>query len=886
MNKPLLLLSLALLSLNSFSQKLLWVKGMGGTNLEESMHSAVDEAGNVYHAARFRGNADFDPGPGTFFLNAAGQADMAITKLDANGNFVWAKRIGGNGFVTPFSMVPDKQGHVYISGSFHGTIDFDPGAGTYNLSTTGDYSIFILKLGSTGSFLHAAAIIPGGEGSGISITLDHRANVHVTGYFNGSADFDPGPGVHKLSSVISTRFDIFILKLDSALNFKWAKTMGGNLDDNGLTIATDSSSNVIIGGLFRELADFDPGPVAYKLTTGGTTDAFVAKLDSSGNFVWAKQIGGSGEENIYSLAVDATGNIFLSGHFKDTSDMDPGPGNYNLHTRPGDWDVFFSSLDPAGNFRWAGKLGGEVYYDAIYDVHVDKGGNMYVAGYFGDRADFDPGPDSSIITAGVHYFNLYILKLNPSGNYIWARSICPSGSHTGFTILSEDATGNIYLSSNFSNTTTFFPGSDDSLRLVSSGATDVFVLKFCPGAELYGNISGPAKICAGASAHYSVTPHAAATAYKWIVPPGSIIHSGQNTPSIHVTFGSLSGKVSVAASDSCAFGGYKSLYVKLDPLPIVGATALPSKVICKGTAVTLNGTGAAIYMWSGGVNNGIAFMPDSTTTFTVSGTDINGCKNSAQLHLKVNPLPVVSATVSPGNHICAGEEITLHGSGADTFAWAGGSANGIPFVPAASANYLLTGTDANGCKDTAVISVTVKPLPAFTVQPHDLLVITGSVAQFVAKVDAAAKFQWQMDAGSGFKDLIAGPGFAGVNGDTLTLSSSMAVVLEGRTFRCISTLDGCSSISNIAVLMVKNADELLADDDFIIYPNPAVEFIKINTGLSYRGKSYSLVDATGRVVLKGRLTNATITLELVNIAAGLYSIRIEGLKKAVKVLKL
>jgi len=141
--------------------------------------------------------------------------------------------------------------------------------------------------------------------------------------------------------------DIFVSKLDSSGNFVWAKNMGGLIYDYGYGIAVDSSDNVYTTGLFGETADFDPGTGTADLTSAGGDDIFVSKLDSSGNFVWAKRMGGTDYDRGYGVAVDSSGNVYTTGDFLGTADFDPGAGTANL-TSAGLADIFVSKLGNDG----------------------------------------------------------------------------------------------------------------------------------------------------------------------------------------------------------------------------------------------------------------------------------------------------------------------------------------------------------------------------------------------------------------------------------------------------------------------------------------------------------------------------------------------------------
>jgi len=179
-----------------------------------------------------------------------------------------------------------------------------------------------------------------------SVVVDALGNVYTTGYFQGTVDFDPGVGSSLLVS--AGLYDIFISKLDASGNFVWAKRMGGLSSSSGSAITIDDWNNVYTIGYFRETVDFDPGIGVANLTSNGIGDIFISKLDASGNFVWAKEMGGAIEDYGNSIAVDASGNIYTTGSFTDTVDFDPGVGTTNFYSAGGWKDVFIQKLSQVG----------------------------------------------------------------------------------------------------------------------------------------------------------------------------------------------------------------------------------------------------------------------------------------------------------------------------------------------------------------------------------------------------------------------------------------------------------------------------------------------------------------------------------------------------------
>lgn len=187
---------------------------------------------------------------------------------------------------------------------------------------------------------------------GQGVSVDTYGNVYSTGWFNGTADFDPGPGTFNLLNAGVLGADIFISKLDSNGDFVWAKSMGGTFSDSGYGIAIDTSGNVYTTGSFGGTADFDPGTGVLDLVSSGGTDIFISKLNNSGDFVWAKALGAGFDDYGYDISVDSSGNVYTTGFFRGTVDFDPGDmGIFNL-TSAGFEDIFISKLAGSDKFPW------------------------------------------------------------------------------------------------------------------------------------------------------------------------------------------------------------------------------------------------------------------------------------------------------------------------------------------------------------------------------------------------------------------------------------------------------------------------------------------------------------------------------------------------------
>ena len=468
-----------------------WAKQMGdGGDWDHVFSVVTDAAGNVFTTGQFDGTVDFDPGPGTYYLTSW-SVDMFISKLDPNGNLVWVKQMGdpnGVHFIGGYSMALDASGNVYTTGLFEGTIDFDPGAATYYLTsasgpTGGD--MFVSKLDAAGNFVWVKQM--GGNTAqdicvGTSIALDASGNIYTKGDFKGVIDFDPGTGTSILNSLGLT--NIFVSKLDASGNFVWAKQIGGNVSQyvyaqGGKTIALDALGNVYFVGEFKGTVDFDPGPGVYNLTSAfplnwWAEDVYVSKLDPNGNFVWAKQMAGtvnvSGSWGT-GIALDDSANVYTTGSIDGTVDFDPGPCIYNLST-PNIVGIFISKLDVNGNFVWAKQMG-EQNGSFGEGISLDAVGNVYTTGSFWGLADFDPGPGTHYLTA--NFEDAFISKLNPDGNFIWARQMpgINNVSRSYGSSIALDPSANIYTVGQFMDTVDFDPDIT-SYNLTAVGTFDNF----------------------------------------------------------------------------------------------------------------------------------------------------------------------------------------------------------------------------------------------------------------------------------------------------------------------------------------------------------------------------------------------------------------------------
>ncbi|NUQ23123.1 MAG: SBBP repeat-containing protein [Saprospiraceae bacterium] len=446
-----------------------WVSAFVGNFSSTAFDMRADQAGNTYVTGNFTSTVDFDPGPGVLNITSNGMTDVYVAKLDASGSLQWIRQIGGTNSESGYGIFVDAGGFVYVVGHFTGTVDFDPGLGIFNMTTTGQ-DVFVQKMDNAGNFVWAKQIGGAATVSIISetIVVDGSGNIYIGGDYNGTTDFDPGPGVFSLTGSNS-----FVCKLDGSGGLVWVKEFdsGGSIAKKCHALTLDPSGNIYATGYFSVPVDFDPGAAVFTLTPVGIEDVFICKLDNAGNFIYALQIAGPQGEEARAIAADAAGNINITGHFVGTMDCDPGAGVFNLiASNP---SPFIAKYNPSGSLIWA-KSYNSTNTSFGHSIVLDAQGNILTTGRFSGSIDFDPGVGIYNITA-IGILDGFIAKLGPNGDFMWAKALHSTQAALGNAI-ALDGQNNVYTAGNFRGTTDFDPGTP-VLNIISGSSVSAYVHK-------------------------------------------------------------------------------------------------------------------------------------------------------------------------------------------------------------------------------------------------------------------------------------------------------------------------------------------------------------------------------------------------------------------------
>ncbi|MCC6701375.1 MAG: SBBP repeat-containing protein [Fluviicola sp.] len=573
--------------------------------------------------------------------------------------FDWAKSQGGTSSDIALDVVTDAAGNVYTVGYFSGTVDFDPSGVTQNLVSAGAQDIFVSKLNATGALVWVLRFGAANNDVANGIALDPSGNILITGWFNSIVDFDPGAGVVTLNNTSGS--DIYVLKLTTNGNFVWVKQFGGNVENQvGNKITTDAAGNVYSTGQSKAVIDFDPGPGTANLGVAGTSPSFyVSKLDVNGNYVWAKVMGTSGSLAYgLDIEVSSVGEVYSCGYFGGTIDFDPGVGTYSQTSSTN--NGFVHKLDANGNFVWAKTVGGSS--NNSFNSIVLAQDKIFVAGYFANTGDFDPGTSVVNMTADGGA-DVLVESFDFNGNYVWVKKLGGTAEDWAYSI-STDGLGGIYTTGFFTASGDFDPGAG-AATLSAVGLRDVFISKL----DVYGNYHWAQQI--GGTA----------------IDQGFGIHVGP-TGSVHTTgyYGATGDFDHTAGVSTLTNAGSNDVFTQkmsqcLTPPAPVNTTA-NMQTICTNSNIALSVSGFGTIGWytdpTGGtyIGGGSTYTtPNLTATTTYYVQDsVCGPSSRTPITVTVNALPTTPTITAGGpTSICAGGSVTLTSTAGTSYLWSTGA---------------------------------------------------------------------------------------------------------------------------------------------------------------------------------------------------------------------
>ncbi len=641
---------------------------------------------------------------------------------------------------------------------------------------------------------------------GQSVVTDHQGNVYATGSFRGQVDVDPGPDTFFLTST-PDQPAVYVIKLTRFRQLVWAKALGAG---TGLEITLDHDGYVDVAGSFIGSSDFDPGPGTKTLTSHGDDDIFIAQLSGDGVFQWAVGFGGPEKDHVSSMAIDTGNNIYTTGYFRDTMDINPGipvqlmtsagetdafiqklshagvhqwshqfgdswfdngaavcvsttghiiltgdfygivdfdPGS-GVHTLIADdsLDVFVCALTGAGSYLWAKKFGGVDDVIAT-DAILDQQDNLLITGYFKNTADFNPAVLEHTFLTSLGGTDIFLNKLDPNGNFIWVKQLGGPGPSDRTAAIALDDEQNIYLAGNFLGVCDVDPG-PEVYNLISPTSIDMFLLKLdATGHFLSAHpLGGPSDDFAN-----DVVADNDQRAYV----TGSFIDSADFSP----------GRDAVILP---SHGGQDAFVVRLNFLPYISDLRGPVSP-CAGQQATysINAENVTQFTWTfpsnwtviGGSNNDTVRVLTNGAggMITVSATGENGM--TFPLSLSVHPVFTPGLSNLTGTFIsCPGEVKTYHvqSTNLDSISWSfpagwqiiGNAHSDSVKVKVGLTNGILTVSGSNACGETSLQqNLFAKSLPVISNLIGDMTPCVGYTLTYRAQQSGVQHYDWTFPAG-------------------------------------------------------------------------------------------------------------------------------------------
>lgn len=460
-----------------FSQTTEWVQSFGGPNSDKGISIDADTMGNIYISGFFNGEITF--GSTTLYSNSSSNKDMFLAKIDSSGNVVWAMSGGGGPFDDrALGMHVDKAGFIYLTGTFWGNITFAGVTATGN----GYDSSLLTKIDSDGNCVWARSFGASSSGGGCpypiydgddhsyDVKVDDAGYIYVTGFWsNYDAQFDN----FTLTNPDWANCEPagYVGKLDPNGNFIWVDQFDGIYDQRGSRdnrIAIDHFSNVYVTGGFENTGVYGP----FNLNTNGEWDVFVFKMDSAGNWIWARNIGSNKSDRGNGIAIDDCDNIYINGEYRNPMHIDGAYASDGTDTldHKKKRDGFVAKITTNGDWVWAKRVRSSKV-DKFYQMSVDANEQVFVGGSAGDSLKFN---SNITLSMGDTSINAFIAQIDGSGNsdWVWAKMAGGLTENDRMNDVCQNGENHIYAIGFYEQTANF-----DGTTFTSSGKKDVFVWK-------------------------------------------------------------------------------------------------------------------------------------------------------------------------------------------------------------------------------------------------------------------------------------------------------------------------------------------------------------------------------------------------------------------------
>jgi hypothetical protein len=734
--------------------------------------------------------------PGRYVLKGHHQVGFHVAKYNASKPLVidpvlsYSTYLGGDDFDRGQGIAVDAAGNAYVTGTTTST-NF-PTAGPLQAALNGLSDAFVTKLNATGSAVVYSTYLGGsGVDGALALAVDSAGNAYITG-LTDSTDF---PTRNPIQAATGGSFDAFVTKLNATGNaLIYSTYLGGSDFEQGFAIALDSGNNAYVTG--RTQSTNFPTALPVQATLGGSSDAFIAKLNAAGNtLVYSTYLGGADFDEGHGIAVDSAGNAYVTGTTQSTNFPTALPVQAAFG---GASDAFVTKLNAAGNALVYSTYLGGASFDEGHGIAVDSAGNAYVAGATSSTNFPTANPFQASLAGGGDAF---VSKLNAAGNALVYSTYLGGSARDDAYGITADSAGNVYVAGRTASSN--FPMARPIQATFNGGRFDAFVTKLnaLGNALVYSSYLGGS----GSDTGLGITVDTSGNAY--------------------VTGGTDSTDFLTAGPVQASFqGGSENAFVAK-----IGEAVCPSGLgirgsvdsFCEGTSQTINliltgsdltgatvrwslsgpapnpslGTGATLATTLSGLAPG-----DYTITATVTQNDCPAASVSTSFSVKAKPTVTISG--APTGTVCLGSEIDLTATVTPigknvTYNW---SRNGAPFsadeaiadTPGVGTHtYALTVTSDGCVSDPVQVTIIVDPMPTVTIAGAPAGdICLGSAINLTAQVapaGGAITYNWTKNG--------------------VAFSSAAAITdtpgIDSNVYAVTVTRNGCVSESREAVVTVR-----------------------------------------------------------------------------------
>lgn len=443
--KAFFLFFFCILSNQIYSQALSteWIESIPGDAFEQNSSIAQAPCGDIYTVGFFLGST-FGP------FNNVGLEDGFIAKYTEQGQLIWVKQLAGSNSDRLNGITIGSDNEIYLVGEFRGKFRYN----NDSLVSFDRIDALVAKIDSSGNFQWAISGSGWGDESAYDISLSKNGNLIVTGYYENNLDFGP------FNTVSNALRDVFVLSIDQQGNPLWLEALSGSGVDYGRSVATDTSNNIYVTGVFRDFLY----PNGTTLAGFGSYDIFLAKYDPTGQLLWTKVMGGPSADEGYYVDIDSKQDVVIVGWYDRSMQIDTLILNGSKEE-----DGFAAKFAPNGDLIWAIPLAGS-FDERVYAIDFDENDDIYLLGTV----------DSLLVIGGDSLTNrhlnrptdIFVIKLDENSNYKWGQTLGHYYNDFCFDLIVADPT-TLYIAGSFQDTSIFI---NDTL--ISQVGYDIFLGKF------------------------------------------------------------------------------------------------------------------------------------------------------------------------------------------------------------------------------------------------------------------------------------------------------------------------------------------------------------------------------------------------------------------------